>query len=252
MNKRIVILITLALIFLLLLPGTALALQEDPGLTLRLNRDFGYGGLDNSIQGRFSMRANDLSWERVDFYIDEQLIGSADSAPYRIQFETDDYPSGLHNMYAIGITSNGTELRSNEVTANFLSPEEARSATLRLVVPILVIVFGFMLVGLLVPVLFNRGDKARSIGEYGMAGGAVCPRCTLPYSRHVFAPNLLVGKLGRCPHCGKWAIVPRATPTDLQAAEERLRADNQEGAIDVGETKEEKLRRQLEESRFEE
>ena len=70
--------------------------------------------------------------------------------------------------------------------------------------------------------------------------------------RHALAPNLLVGKLERCPHCGKWAIVPRAAPADLVAAEARLRADNQEGVMQVEESEEEKLKRELEESRFEE
>ncbi|KAA3646537.1 MAG: hypothetical protein DWQ07_10035 [Chloroflexi bacterium] len=252
MKRKLLRSLIASIILLLLLPSTALGLQDDPALTLRLNRDFGYGGLDNSIQGRFSMRVNDIDLTRVDFYIDDQLIGSDDEAPFRIQFETDDYPPGLRTMYAIGITSGGTELRSNEITSNFLSADEARSATLGLIVPLLVVVFGLMGLGVLVPLLLNRGDKSRPIGEYGMAGGAVCPRCTLPYSRHTLAPNLLVGKLERCPHCGKWAIVPRAAPADLVVAEARLRADNQEGVLELDETEEEKLQRQLEESKYEE
>ena len=234
-----------------LLPSTAQALQDDPALTLRLHRDFGYGGLDQSIQGRFSLYVNDLDWRRVDFYIDEQWMGSALSPPYRLQFETDDYPSGRHTLYATGITSKGTSLRSNQITTNFLTTEEARRATLGLVVPILVVSFGLTGVAALVPLLLSRGSRRRPIGEYGLAGGAVCPRCSFSYSRHMLAPNLLLGKLERCPHCGKWAIVPRATGDALHAAEARLRTDRQDGIMPNEESAEERLRHQLEESRFE-
>ena len=81
-----------------------------------------------------------------------------------------------------------------------------------------------------------------------MAGGAICPRCTFPYTRHMFAPNMLVGKLERCPHCGKWAIVPQANAAALQAAEERLAAEGEDQIETVSE--EEKLRRMIEDSRF--
>ncbi|MEK6221558.1 MAG: hypothetical protein N2D54_04870 [Chloroflexota bacterium] len=37
--------------------------------------------------------------------------------------------------------------------------------------------------------------KSFHLGIYSAAGGAVCPRCQLPYSRHLLSPNLLVGKL---------------------------------------------------------
>jgi hypothetical protein len=38
----------------------------------------------------------------------------------------------------------------------------------------------------------------------------------MPFSRSVLAPNMLVGKLERCPHCRKWAIVGRAGSADLE------------------------------------
>ena len=66
----------------------------------------------------------------------------------------------------------------------------------------------------------------------------------------MLAPNLLAGKLERCPHCGKWAIVPRAAPQVLQEAEDRLR----EGSLETETTSEseaEKLRRMLDESKYE-
>lgn len=61
---------------------------------------------------------------------------------------------------------------------------------------------------------------------------------------------MLFGKLERCPHCGKLAIVRRATPAELAAAEERLRADREKGIKDISEDEDESLQRALEESRF--
>ena len=83
-----------------------------------------------------------------------------------------------------------------------------------------------------------------------VAGGAVCPRGKMPYSRHTLSPNIVVGKLERCPHCGKWAIVRRATPTELAEAEERLRTDSQEGVKDFIPDEDEALRRALDESQY--
>ena len=77
-----------------------------------------------------------------------------------------------------------------------------------------------MVLGAVVPALIERRRGFR-LGQYGMAGGTVCPRCTFPYSRVVLAPNLVVGKLSRCPHCGKWTIARAASAENLQQAEAR-------------------------------
>jgi hypothetical protein len=77
----------------------------------------------------------------------------------------------------------------------------------------------------------------------------VCGRCGFPFSRGILAPNLVFGKLERCPHCGKWAIVRRAFPAELADAEERYHEAQQEtGKVEVDE--QESLRRSLEDSRF--
>jgi hypothetical protein len=119
---------------------------------------------------------------------------------------------------------------------------------MKLIVPILVIVGLAALVGALAPALMSRG-KEFVPGKYGAAGGAVCPQCTFPYSRNLIAPNLLVGKLQRCPHCGKWAIVPAASQEALAAAEARW---GKEGTSTVEAPSDEERRRQmLDDSRYE-
>jgi hypothetical protein len=224
-------------------------LFQAPTLELRLSRDFGYGGFDNDIQGRFSMHAEgpeDLV--EVRFRIDAAVVNVDTEAPFRYQFETDDYPPGVHTLSATGTLSSGEEIASQEIVREFLSAEEASATVKNLVLPLLLVVGAVLLLGIAVPLLFGRG-KTHEPGVYGMAGGAVCKRCGMPFSRSVLAPNMLVGKLERCPHCRKWAIVGRAGSADLEKAEARLAGEGEiEGA--PAETEEEKRNRLLEESRF--
>jgi len=246
--KRLVPIIILFAAAILTFP--AFAQEDGGGLTLRLTRDFGYGGFSGQIEGTFSMRVTGPeNLERVEYYMDEGLIAEITAEPFNFQFHTGNFDPGIHTMFTIGYTSDGGELRSNEVVRDFLSAEQASESTNDLVIPLLIGVGIATLLGVLGPVLLGR-KKKYSPGEYGMAGGAVCPRCTFPYSRGVMSPNVLVGKLERCPHCGKWAVVPRATQVELETAESRL-AQESSGTIETL-SEEEKLRRMIDDSRFEE
>jgi len=226
------------------------AQNEDELLDLDFNRDFGYGGFGIDIQGRFSIKVqspDDIV--RVEYYLDGERVYEGTEAPFRWQFNTASYPEGRHSFTAVGYKQDGTEVRAPEFSRIFLSSDKAWSQIGEFVVPLLVIVGIATVAGVLVPVLLGR-KKKHTPGVYGMAGGAVCPRCTFPYSRSMMAPNLLVGKLSRCPHCGKWAIIARATPADLQAAEARFAAESQT-EIEAP-TEEEKMSQMLDDSRFDE
>lgn len=94
---------------------------------------------------------------------------------------------------------------------------------------------GLVLAGVVVLLVIGRrllllsGAKQRTAAagaprDYELAGGAICPCCGGPFARHPLSPNLLVGKLSRCPHCGKWSVVPRASPAALAEAEARRSA----------------------------
>ena len=61
---------------------------------------------------------------------------------------------------------------------------------------------------------------------------------------------MLVGKLEHCPHCGKWAVVRKATAAELAAAEARWVADATRGTLEL-ESEEDHLQRLIEESRYE-
>jgi hypothetical protein len=51
----------------------------------------------------------------------------------------------------------------------------------------------------------------------------------LPLARHFLAPNIGLKKLERCPHCGRWSLVSRASAEDLVAAEARLKGETPPG-----------------------
>jgi len=112
---------------------------------------------------------------------------------------------------------------------------------------ILLIVLGRRLL-----LLSGRGQAGTATDgeiDYGPAGAAICPRCGRPFARHILSPNLIAGKLSRCLHCGKWSIVPRATPAALAAAEAAQRAAAEPATAPLSE--EERLRRRIEASRYE-
>lgn len=233
-----------------LLPPFAVSAQTDEEtLSLRLSRDWGFGA-GAQIQGKFSLRVSgpdDIV--KVDFIIDGEVVYTSTEAPFRYQFDTDAFPPGMHTLTAIGYKADGAPIYGPEFVRQFLSAEEASSSTAKLVIPLLGVVGLISVIGILGPVLLGR-RKEFKLGQYGSAGGAVCPRCAFPYSRNYLSPNLLVGKLERCPHCGKWAIVPRASQKDLEAAEERW---TREGTSTIAAPSEDKKYEQiLNDSRYEE
>jgi DNA-directed RNA polymerase subunit RPC12/RpoP len=234
--------------------ASALGQGTEPELVLSLHRDFGYGGF-GEIQGNFRLTASgpqDLT--RVVFWMDDQVLGEVTAAPWQVRFHTDSFAPGSHAMSALGYTAAGQELHSNEIRTRFLSSQEAGHATTRLIVVSLGGILVLMaLSALLSSVLFRRRGHALPPGtprNYGLAGGAVCSRCGRPFARNLFAPNLMAGKVQRCPYCGKWGIVRAASRAELAAAEaaelEGITTPEQVPA----ESGPDQLRRDVEDSRF--
>jgi hypothetical protein len=233
----------------ILLTFSTVQAQSSKQLEIRLVRTFGFqAGLQ--IQGSFSARISgpeDLA--RVGLYLDGELIGEDDEAPFRIDFNTADFTPGEHVLWAEGTTQSGDTLSSVERRLIFLTADETLGSVSRYLLPIFMIIGAGILISYLVFLFSGRNNRFR-LGEYGAAGGAVCRRCGLPFARHILAPNLLVGKLERCPHCGHWAISRRASAAKLKQAEERYETDRQVGSYQppVGE---EEWKRRIEDSRFE-
>ncbi|MEW6715980.1 MAG: Ig-like domain-containing protein [Chloroflexota bacterium] len=247
--KRLII--PLCLFVLFVFPRASVAQTEDPSFALRLRRDFGYSSGTGRIQGRFSMIAEGRDdVVEVRFLIDDKVIGTVKEAPFKVSFSTSDYADGSHVMVAIGVLLDGGEVVSNRMERTFINAEEAWGETTNILLPLLGGIGVAVLLSAIGPLLFGRRSKQEP-GVYNrFSGGAVCPRCGLPYSRSIWSPDLLAGKLERYPHCGKRAIVRRATQAELKAAEVRMA---QKGSINTDGTEDEteRLRRAIEASRFE-
>jgi len=235
-------------LLILMLPASVKAQESQPDLNLYLIRNFGYGGI-GEIQGNFTLKIRDPQAEldKIEFYLDEELIATVLQEPYEYKFHTSSYPEGKHIFYAVGTLDDGTLLKSNRITKVFLSSGQAWSETEGLIVPVLLFAAGLTVLGLVIPVLLSR-KKDFVLGKYGPAGGAVCPRCDLPFSRFFLSPNLLVGKLVRCPHCGKISIRARASQGQLQEAEKKYKNEEPSKVKEMDEQGYQKL---LDESRYE-
>jgi hypothetical protein len=240
----------LAACLLLLLAAVPAAAQTTCQLNIDFHRDFGYAA-GSEIQGAFSLTADGPeTLTRVDYYLDDQLLGSATQPPFKISFNTGDYPLGRHTFRAVGTTAEGDQICSPDRTLELVSADQGWQMAGKIALPILGLVLLISLLGTVGPMLLGRKTKFR-LGEYGAAGGAVCPRCNMPFSRHLMAPNMVFGRLERCPHCGKFSIVTAASAPALRQAEARWQADSHQGELQP-ETEGDRLREQIDESRYEE
>jgi hypothetical protein len=221
------------------------------GLTLGLSRDFGYGGFSGDIQGTFTLTAsgrNDLA--RVQFFIDQTMLGEVARAPFKLQFVTDNYPPGVHSLYAIGYTADGVQLSSQTLSVNFVTASQGSKRTMAIILPVLAVVFGAILLAAIVPLLTGRKTLRLEPGaqrQYPLGGG-ICPKCGRPFAVHFYGLNLLGSKLDRCPYCGKWSLVRHAAMQALRAAEQ---AELEGAAAQVPEIpEEEKLKKELDDSKY--
>lgn len=236
-------------LFALLLPVGAFAQVTDEGISLRIDRNFGFS-LGDRIQGTFTLGVegrDDVA--RVTFLLDGETLAVVTQSPFHHVIQTGDFPLGRHVFSAVALTTGGQELTTPAREFEFVSADEGWSSVLKIMGPLLGIILIFTLVGVLGPVLLGRRRGEFRLAEYGPAGGAVCPRCGLPFPRHFFSPNLVVGKLERCPHCGRWSIVAQASSVALQAAEARYVEDSTRGAL-RDEGKEDVQERRIEDTKY--
>jgi len=230
---------------------------QSTGLTIHFSRDFGYASGTGDVQGLFSVTAsgpNNLS--KVVFYIDDKVLGEVDKPPFKLQFTTDDYPLGSHQIQAVGTTADGQTIKSQVVTARFVTASEGTQAAMRIAVPILVLVFGSILVAALFPLLTGRKTISLPAGtqrSYPLGGG-ICPKCGRPFAFHIYGLKLLVARYERCPYCGKWSMLSYASTDKLRAAEQaELASASPDGLGQVqGLSEAEKLKRELDESKYHE
>ena len=246
--------LTIVMIFVVgfLLAETVHAQTEE--ITFSMSRDFGYSSGSGKIQGLFSMKANStVPLTEVDFHIDSIIILTDKEEPYKVQFNTDDYPIGTHSLFVVGFTTTGEQIISKEVKVIFVSAEESRKAALGIIVPVLGLVLLVTILAVLVPAITSRKKGILALGEtrnYGLSGGTICTKCDRPFALHLLAPNMLLGKLERCPHCGKWGVFRAFSIEKLREAEKAELVISGNESINHGISDEEQLRKEVDDSRF--
>jgi len=244
-NMRIALLLTA---FASLLVARTVLTQTGQ-LTLRLSRDWGYGGFNGDIQGLFSIHVTGpVDLVRVEFYIDNMKIGEVAQTPFILQFNTEDYQLGNHQLSAIGYSTSGQEYRSNVIGTNFVS----KQSSLKIILPVLGVVLGAILLSTLVPLLTQRSKRRSTpLGaerNYGAGGGGICPKCHRPFALPLFSAHLGFSKLAPCPFCGKWSLVRVEKIGKLRVAE---KAELEWGKGEMkGEAKEEKSNKELDDTKY--
>ncbi len=86
-------------------------------------------------------------------------------------------------------------------------------------------------------------------GKGPTAGMAICRKCGQAFPRSFFGLNLMTGKLVKCPHCGAWAVLPAASPAEIERAQAPQQARQESASAPV--SADEALRRQIEQSKYE-
>jgi hypothetical protein len=230
--------------------------QSTNQLQLGLSRDFGYGGFGNDIQGLFSAKIINppSNLTRVVFYIDSTSMGEDTTPPFSLQFNTDSYPLGAHTLSAIGYTSDGKEIDSNKIQSQFVPASASTSTVVRIVVPVVGLMLLMGVVSVFLPIMLNKRKMAAlpmgASRNYGIGGGAICPKCGRPFPLRLWWLNVGFRKIDRCPFCGKWSFVQPRSVTDLRAAEAAELAQAQQSSSFGSESEADKLKKELDDSRF--
>lgn len=256
----------LELTFVLILSVLLLALAVSPALAqtgaqidLRLNKIVGYysGFLssEKSAEGLLQVSADGpANLSKVIFYIDgNTVMGEANQAPFRLQFNSNSYSLGQHTLTAVGFTSDGTQLNSNSINVKFVTAAQGWQTGATILLPLigLVLLAGLFTIG--ISALSGRKMADLPLGaprQYGVSGGTICPRCGRPFALHPLSLHIsLAGKFERCPFCGRVGFFRRKSLEDLRAAEQAERKDA--GVVQAPEeSEEERLRKELDSSRY--
>jgi DNA-directed RNA polymerase subunit RPC12/RpoP len=251
-KSTFVIALGIALILLKLITVLALA-QSDSQIYLSLEKVVGYksGFWSNQLEAQGILIINAAapsSVTRVIFYIDDTVMGEVSQAPFKLQFDSADYRTGVHNLTARGFSSDGSEVGTAALTVKFVTTAESINAGLLIAVPLAVVVI--LISSISWYTTRTKRHKLSSLPagaprQYGSAGGAICGRCGRPFPLRHLSPNLVNYKLERCPYCGRFGFARLRSLDELRRAEAaELETDGspiKPPTVDVAE----KLRRSL-------
>ncbi len=152
--------------------------------------------------------------------------------------------------FLVSLVIISTASAQGEELTLFMSNEEDPAASLKVVMPILVVIFSAMAISAITTMVNVRKGKKLPAGatrSYSFGGG-ICPNCKRPFGFQLISLNIIVGKLTPCPHCGKWSVVKRATMSELHAAE--LAELDTEKAQIYDASDEEKFKKELDDSKY--
>ncbi|HEX9018668.1 MAG TPA: Ig-like domain-containing protein [Anaerolineaceae bacterium] len=248
------------IIMILALAAPAAAQTPVPAYTVHSRRLFGYGGFSGEIRGtfRFSVSGPSENIQSVTYLMDGQSMAVVSQAPYSLDFQTESYPNGWHQITALVATRDGQQVTTPAIALNFLSAGQQGSAFGKIIIPLMIGIAGVLLLAMGIQALSMRLNPARRAAgaprNYGLKGGTICARCGRPFPIHFWSLNLLGSYLDRCDYCGHVAVVRRRSPQELEDA---LRAEV--AAVQSSETslpgageesEEERMRKMLDDSRY--
>lgn len=250
---------TLRAILIGLFAALALAMPAaaQAALTLSVNKDFGYNN-GSQIRGTFSMTATSSSaLKSVTFFVDGKTVKQADGAPFTYQFQTTDFADGWHDLSATAVTADGQTLTASTRRFEFVSQAQEQAGMGGIIGPILGVVVVIFVVVIALQFLGLRRSKREPVPlgtqrKYGIGGGAICPRCGRPTRIHLGALNLGPVKLGFCENCGRFGLLKVASIDTLRRAEAAELAQAQPETPIPEQRPEDRLREQLDASKFDE
>ncbi|MGQ0602953.1 MAG: Ig-like domain-containing protein [Anaerolineales bacterium] len=189
----------------------------------------------------------------VTFKVDDAVVATVTTQPFRVDFETDDYGLGWHTLTALRQTGDGRTLMSNERRLEFVAAEVGWRVGAQIAGIVGASVAGIFVLVMGLQLFLSRRAGPVSLGakrNYGWLGGAVCPKCGRPFVLHLWGLNAVGGKFDRCDHCGQWSLVRRASPQALAAAGAAEVAASPAQSPLTPSTAEERLRKQLDDTRY--
>ena len=229
--------------------------QAQDGYTIKVNRDFGYGGFNNDIRGNFSISiaGDTASVAKVTYTIDGQEMSTLDQAPFVYKFVTSQYADGVHDLGAVITLKDGSTVTPAAKTYTFVSASQEGRAMTGIVFPIIGVVVLVVVITMGAQIMASRKRPASPDAgiqhQYGIAGGSICPKCGRPTPLHMSGLNWFTGKFDRCENCGKWSVM-RRVPIDKLRAAEAAEAEMEKTQLAPEKSEEEKLREMLDKSKY--
>jgi ribosomal protein L32 len=220
MKKKFLILFVLAAL-LSLLSLNVVSAQTEPAYSISLQRSFGYGGFGNDIQGYFQIKLKGPleQAQQVVYTLDGKAMGTVAESPFKLDFNTDDFLPGEHQLGATVKLLDQSEVQARSIRVQILSKGGASKSVFKILIPLFALIIGAAFISSLVAGRTNRAKPGQTQSYNGPYGGAVCPKCGHPFPRSFFGINLGFSRMERCPSCGKWISSRRASAAELTTAE---------------------------------